>query len=103
VELSDRYTLIPEEQPVRLASEIRKFIDETQTRAFSARFAKRMKNGAVPTMPQAGVYAVVMHYLKAAVALNGGLGDGVAVVNKMKDIPTDDLTFRPGKDPHRRS
>jgi branched-chain amino acid transport system substrate-binding protein len=56
-----------------------------------------MKNGAVPTMPQAGVYAVVMHYLKAAVALNGGLGDGVAVVNKMKDIPTDDLLFGQGK------
>lgn len=61
------------------------------TRAFSERFSKRMKNGAVPTMPQAGVYAVVLHYLKAATAMNGELGDGAAVVNKMKEIPTDTL------------
>ena len=67
------------------------------TRAFSERFAKRMKSGAVPTMPQAGVYAVVLHYLKAAVALNGELADGAAVVSKMKDIPTDDPLFGKGK------
>ena len=54
------------------------------TRTFSARFAKRMKNGAVPTMPQAGVYAVTLHYLKAAVALDGQVKDGAKVVAKMK-------------------
>ena len=67
------------------------------TRAFSKRFAARMKNAAVPTMPQAGVYAVVLHYLKAAVAMNGQLDDGVAVVNKMKEIPTDDPLFGKGR------
>src|SRR5246500_3869725 len=36
-----------------------------QSRAFSKRFAERMKNGAPPTMVQAGVYAGILHYLKA--------------------------------------
>lgn len=67
------------------------------TRAFSTRFAKRMKNGAVPTMPQAGVYAVTLHYLKAAVALNGELKDGAKVVAKMKEIPTSDPLFGQGR------
>lgn len=67
------------------------------TRAFSARFAQRMKNAAVPTMPQAGVYAVVLHYLKAVVALNGDVKDGAKVVAKMKEIPTDDKLFGKGK------
>jgi branched-chain amino acid transport system substrate-binding protein len=67
------------------------------TRAFSARFARRMKNGAVPTMPQAGVYAVTLHYLKAAVALNGEVKDGAKVVAKMKEIPTEDSLFGKGK------
>ena len=40
-----------------------------QTRAFSERFAKRMKNGAPPTMVQAGVYAGLLHYFKALEAL----------------------------------
>lgn len=67
------------------------------TRAFSARFSKRMSNGAVPTMPQAGVYAVVLHYLKAAVALNGDVSDGAKVVATMKNIPTDDPLFGKGR------
>jgi len=67
-----------------------------QTRAFSARFAKRM-NGVVPTMPQAGTYAGTLHYLKAAVAFDGNLGDGAAVVAKMKQIPTDDPLFGKGE------
>ncbi len=33
------------------------------TRAFARRFAKRMKNGAVPTMPQAGTYSGALHFL----------------------------------------
>lgn len=67
------------------------------TRAFSARFSKRMKNGAVPTMPQAGVYAVTLHYLKTAVALNGDVKDGAKVVAKMKEIPADDPLFGKGR------
>ncbi len=65
------------------------------TRAFSKRFAERM-NGRVPTMVQAGVYAAVSHYLKAVDAL-GSDGDGKAVVEKMKAMPTDDPLFGKGQ------
>lgn len=64
------------------------------TRAFAKRFAARMK-GNMPSMVQAGVYASVLHYLKAAAALNSAV-DGKAVVAKMKDLPTDDPLFGPG-------
>ncbi|HZP76086.1 MAG TPA: ABC transporter substrate-binding protein [Pseudolabrys sp.] len=67
------------------------------TRAFSGRFAARMKNGAVPTMPQAGTYAGTLHYLKAAAALNGDVADGAKVVAKMKEIPKDDPLFGKGR------
>jgi len=68
-----------------------------QTRAFSKRFAGRMKNGAPPTMVQAGVYAGLMHYFKALQALGGNPHDGVKVVEKMKSIPTDDPLFGKGE------
>jgi branched-chain amino acid transport system substrate-binding protein len=67
-----------------------------QTRAFSARYAKRMKNSAVPTMPQAGTYAGTLHYLKAAEAMGGDVGDGAKVVAKMKELPTDNPLFGKG-------
>ena len=66
-----------------------------QTRAFSERFSKQMKNGNKPTMVQAGDYASVLHYLKAADAL-GSVADGAKVIAKMKDMPTDDPLFGKG-------
>jgi branched-chain amino acid transport system substrate-binding protein len=66
------------------------------TRAFSDRFAKRMKNGNKPTMVQAGSYAATLHYLKALEALGGNPHDGAKVVAKMKEIPTDDALFGKG-------
>lgn len=66
-----------------------------ETRTFSKRFAARMKNNAVPTMVHAGVYAGVLHYLKAVAALNAAT-DGAAVVAEMKKIPTDDPLFGKG-------
>ena len=66
------------------------------TRAFSDRFSKRMKNGFKPTMVQAGVYSSVIHFLKAADALNGDVKDGAKVVAKMKELPTDDPLFGKG-------
>jgi branched-chain amino acid transport system substrate-binding protein len=66
------------------------------TRAFSERFVKRMSNGAVPTMPQAGTYAGTLHLLKAIEALNGASSDGKVVVAKMKEIPKDDPLFGKG-------
>lgn len=67
-----------------------------QTRAFSERFSKRMKNGAEPSMVQAGVYAGLTHYFKALDALGENPHDGVKVVDKMKSIPTDDPLFGKG-------
>jgi branched-chain amino acid transport system substrate-binding protein len=68
-----------------------------ESRAFAKRFSARMKNGAEPTMVHAGVYAGVIHYLKALEALGGNPHDGVKVVEKMKSIPTDDPLFGKGE------
>ncbi len=68
-----------------------------KTREFSKRFAARIKNGAPPTMVQAGVYAGLLHYFKALEALGGNPHDGVKVVEKMKSIPTDDPLFGKGE------
>ena len=70
-----------------------------QTRAWSKRFSERVNNHAMPSMTQAGNYAVVLHYLKALEALGGNPHDGAKVVAKMKEIPTDDPLF--GKGPLR--
>jgi branched-chain amino acid transport system substrate-binding protein len=66
------------------------------TRAFSKKFAARMKNGAPPTMVQAGVYSGLIHYFKALDALGGNPHDGIKVVDKMKSMPTDDTLFGKG-------
>lgn len=66
------------------------------TRAFSKRFAARMKSGAMPSMVQAGDYASTLHYLKALDALGGNPHDGAKVVAKMKELPTDDALFGKG-------
>src|SRR3954453_23215741 len=63
------------------------------TRAFGKRFAARM-GGRMPTQEQAGVYGVVLHYLKAVRA--SGTDSGAAVVAKMKELPTDDSLFGKG-------
>src|SRR5450432_1622813 len=64
-----------------------------QTRAFAKRFAAA-NGGKYPTMVQAGVYAGVLHYLKAVAALKSD--DGAKVVAKMKEMPTDDPLFGKG-------
>ncbi len=66
------------------------------TRAFSKRFSERMKNKAMPSMVQAGVYSGLMHYFKALEALGGNPHDGAKVVAKMKELPTDDALFGKG-------
>ena len=65
------------------------------TRAFAKQFAPQYK-GNMPSMVQAGVYAAVLHYLKAVEALNSA-ADGKAVVAKMKEMPTDDPLFGKGQ------
>ena len=64
-----------------------------QTRAFSKRFEAQDK-GIHPTMVHAGVYASILHYLKAVEALKSD--DGTKVVAKMKEMPTDDPLFGKG-------
>ena len=64
-----------------------------QTRAFSNRFAPADK-GIHPTMVHAGVYASVLHYLKAVEALKSD--DGTKVIAKMKEMPTEDTLFGKG-------
>ena len=52
--------------------------------------------GKFPTMIHAGVYAGIMHYLKARLAMGAGEHDGKSVVAKMKATPTDDPLFGKG-------
>ncbi|WP_291853820.1 ABC transporter substrate-binding protein [Bradyrhizobium sp.] len=66
------------------------------TRAFSKRFSERMKNKAMPSMVQAGVYSGLVHYFKTIDAMGGNPRDGVKVVAKMKEMPTDDPLFGKG-------
>jgi branched-chain amino acid transport system substrate-binding protein len=66
------------------------------TRAFSKRFSERMKNKAMPSMVQAGVYSGLIHYFKTLEAMSGNPHDGAKVVAKMKELPTDDALFGKG-------
>jgi branched-chain amino acid transport system substrate-binding protein len=65
-----------------------------QSRAWTKRFAPR-HGGKYPSMDHAGVYAAVLHYLKAVEALNSD--DGGKVVAQMKKMPTDDPLFGKGR------
>jgi branched-chain amino acid transport system substrate-binding protein len=68
-----------------------------RTRAFTRRVQPRIGN-ARPTMFNAGDYAAVLHYLKAAADLGiaAAKADGRATVARMKAIPTDDDCFGKG-------
>lgn len=63
------------------------------TRAFSARFEKRMKRP--PTMMQAGVYSAASHYFKAVKAANSK--DPATVMAKMREMPIEDFMTKAGK------
>ncbi|MDE2613339.1 MAG: ABC transporter substrate-binding protein [Burkholderiales bacterium] len=64
------------------------------TRAWSKRFGA-LHGGKMPTSVQAGVYAGMMHYLKAVDAIQEDK-DGAKVVAEMKKLPTDDPLFGKG-------
>jgi branched-chain amino acid transport system substrate-binding protein len=64
-----------------------------QTRTWAKRFAAA-NGGKYPSMVQAGVYASVLHYLKAVEAAK--TDDGLKVVAQMKAMPTDDPLFGKG-------
>jgi branched-chain amino acid transport system substrate-binding protein len=65
-----------------------------QTRAWSKRFAAA-NGGKYPSMDHAGVYASVLHYLKAVAAAK--TDDGTKVIAEMKQLPTDDPLFGKGR------
>jgi branched-chain amino acid transport system substrate-binding protein len=64
------------------------------SRAWTKRFVAA-NGGKYPTMDHAGVYAVVLHYLKAVDAAK--TDDGTKAVAEMKKLPTDDPLFGKGK------
>ncbi len=63
-------------------------------RAWTKRWQQE-RAGKWPTMIHAGVYAGILHYLKAREAL-GGNPDGKTITEKMKAMPTDDILFGKG-------
>ncbi|MBS3849732.1 MULTISPECIES: ABC transporter substrate-binding protein [Devosia] len=63
------------------------------TRAWSERFAAQ-NGGNMPTMVHAGVYASVLHYLKAVEATGGK--DTAALMDEMKAEPSQDPLFGQG-------
>jgi branched-chain amino acid transport system substrate-binding protein len=67
---------------------------DAKTRAWSKKFAAK-NGGKMPTMVQAGVYASIVHYLKALKSLKSD-ADGKAVVDEMKKLPTEDDLFGKG-------
>jgi len=68
---------------------------DISTRAFAKRFGGRNRD-RMPTMVQGGVYASVLHYLKARQALGAGATSGAAVVAKMREMPSEDVIFGKG-------
>ena len=64
-------------------------------RKWAARYTALHPKKLYPSMVHAGVYASVLHYLKALEQLKSD-ADGKAVVAKMKEIPTDDPLFGKG-------
>jgi branched-chain amino acid transport system substrate-binding protein len=65
------------------------------TRRFAQRYQERYSKHQMPNDMQAGMYSVVLHYLKA-VDKAGGAEDGKAVVAAMKALPTDDTVYGKG-------
>jgi branched-chain amino acid transport system substrate-binding protein len=68
---------------------------DEKTKSFARRFQALHANKNMPNEMQAGVYASVLHYLKAVDALDGN-SDGDKVVAKMKELPTKDPLFGEG-------
>ena len=65
------------------------------TRAWTKRFVEKINGRLYPTMNHAGNYGGMLHYLKAVEAAQST--DGAKVVAKMKELPTNDVTFGAGR------
>ena len=68
------------------------------SRAFAERFSRAL-SGQRPGMIHAGGYSAALHYLKAATSLGvpAAKADGAATIRRMKEMPTDDPLFGPGR------
>ena len=66
------------------------------TRSFAKRFQAAHPQKNMPNEMQAGVYASIIHYLKAVKDLNGDT-TGDKVVARMKELETDDPLFGKGR------
>ena len=68
------------------------------TREFGRRFASRF-NGVVPGSVHAGQYSAVMHYLRAVATIGADRAktSGLAAIEQMKAVPTDDPLFGKGR------
>ena len=66
---------------------------DEETRAWSKHFFVRL--GRMPTMPQAGVYSAVRHYLGAIKA--AGTDEARAVMAKMREMPVNDFYVKNGR------
>jgi branched-chain amino acid transport system substrate-binding protein len=64
-----------------------------ETRKWSKRFFEKVKR--MPTMPQAGVYTSVLHYLRAIKA--AGTDEAMAVAKKMRETPINDFMTKNGR------
>jgi branched-chain amino acid transport system substrate-binding protein len=64
------------------------------TRAWTKRFVEKIGGRLYPTMNHAGNYGGMLHYLKAVEAAQ--TSDGLKIVAKMKELPTQDATFGAG-------
>jgi branched-chain amino acid transport system substrate-binding protein len=67
-----------------------------ESRAWSRRYQQRHPDHHMPNDMQAGVYASVLHYLRAVDRV-GAATDGKAIVAAMKALPTDDPLFGKGR------
>jgi branched-chain amino acid transport system substrate-binding protein len=65
------------------------------TRAWTKRFVEKMNGKQYPTMNHAGTYGGMLHFLKAIEAAQ--TRDGAKIVAKMKELPTEDVTFGKGR------
>jgi len=66
-----------------------------ETRAWTKRFVEKINGKQYPTMNHAGNYGGALHFLKAIEAAQ--TRDGAKIVAKMKELPTEDVTFGKGK------
>ena len=70
-----------------------------RTRALAGRLKGKMVNNIQPTSVQLQAYGATLHYLKAVTAMGAAQAkaNGLAAVEAMKRLPTEDDAFGPGR------